>query len=228
MNSFEDRFNALNSNQTQKDPLESTFVNQPSISSFEEKFNQFAPKKKSKTEKALRTGAQYGLGILQGSAPGIVYDIGTAPLASRGYLTNLSLEDMGNEVEYLLEKNYGKSFDSWDAKDKEIYEDLADRILNPQKVYEQQKPQDISIRGLAEKISGQDLHPEGALEKMANWAGFVKNPQNIKNLFSIGLNPKTLTKAIFPGPTEAFRGIAAGTALQMAEEGKLGPLGTIV
>ena len=223
---FDTLFDSIASQQKQISPSKKT-----PHSTFENLFNEVHQKnkkpEKSTTEKALRTGAQYGLGILQGSVPGIVYDIGVSPANSKGYLTNLSLEDVGNEIEYLYEKNYGKSFEQWTPKDKEIYEDLSDRIKNPGKVYEEQKPVDLSIKGLAEKISGQDLHPEGTLEKAANWAGFVKNPQNIKNLFSIGMNPKTLTKALFPGPTEAIRGIAAGTALQMAEEGQLGPLGTI-
>ena len=107
--------------------------------------------------KAARVATQYALGRVEGSAPGIVYDIGTAPARSRGYLTNLTLEDAGNEIESLYEKNAGKSFDDWDKKDKEIYEDLSDRIKNPGKVYEQQKPVDLSIKGLAGAVTGIDF-----------------------------------------------------------------------
>ncbi len=86
---------------------------------------------------------------------------------------------------------------------------------------------DIGVRGLTEKVTGLDLHPEGVLEKAASWVGFIKNPAKIKELTKIGLKPTELLKAISPSFTEVTRGLGAGTALQMAEEGNFGPAGTL-
>lgn len=79
------------------------------------------------------------------------------------------------------------------------------------------------MRGGLQKLTGQSLHPEGILEKTANWFGFLKNP---KELLKLGTNTKDIMKAIMPGKDIA-RSVGAGTALQIAEEGQFGPLGTL-
>lgn len=178
--------------------------------------------KKSKTEQVGRLGAQYGLGILQGTVPGMVYDVShevaqaTAPSEYR--------KSLSEDLERLMDQ---KEMGDWDEKDEELLNHIQEQIRDPEKAKQFENTTDLSIRGLAEKATGLDLHPEGVLEHAANWAGFIKNPNNIKNLFTIGLSPKTLTKAIFPGPTEAIRGLGAATGLKMAEDGNFGPLGTL-
>lgn len=173
-------------------------------------------------EKGARIAGQYALGRIEGSTPGIVYDIGVAPAASKGYLANLSLEDAGKEIEGLYEKNVDKSFEEWDPKDKEIYEDLSDRIKNPSKVYEEQRPNDLSIRNIAQKITGVDLTPEGTLEKAAQWSGFVKDSKGFQ-----GKGLKDIAKGIAPTGTDILRGLGAGTMLQLAEQNAFGPMGKI-
>ena len=51
-----------------------------------------------------------------------------------------------------------------------------------------------------------------------------KNPSAI---LKAGLNPKEIFKAIMPTGTEVLRGIGGGTALQIAENGNFGPIGTM-
>ena len=180
--------------------------------------------KRSKAEKGGRLAVQYGLGVLSGSPSGIVYDIAAAPLASKEAQMVPYRENVMQDIERLQEQ---KQAGVWDPQDQELYDNLIEQMKDTSKSDPFIQTADVSIRGLAEKATGLDLEPEGFGEKAANWAGFIKNPKNAKNLFKIGMNPKTLTKAIFPGPTEAIRGLSAGAALQMAEDGQLGPLGTI-
>lgn len=184
--------------------------------------------KKSLAEKSARIGAQLGLGVIEGSPAGIAYDVGVAPASSRGLYTFNELQRMGEDIEWLAEKNVGKSVEDWPEKDQELYNSLTERIQNPKKVSEEyENAPDLSIRGIASSVTGQDLHPEGILEKAAHWTGFIKNPKNIGELGKIGLKPKDLVKAIVPTGTDTLRGLSAGTALQMAEEGNLGPIGTM-
>lgn len=176
--------------------------------------------------KAARIGAQYGLGRLEGTVPGIAYDIGVAPASSKGFYTFNELQRMGEDIEWLAEKNVGKSVEEWSEQDRELYASLTERIQDPKKISEEAKNlPDLSIRGLTSAATGIDLHPEGVWEKAASWAGFVKNPRNIKKLKDIGTSPKEIAKAILPYPTDVFRGIGAGTAMQMAEDGQWGPIG---
>jgi len=89
------------------------------------------------------------------------------------------------------------------------------------------EPINLGVRGLVEKATGIDFHPEGILEKAANWSGFLKNPRKLKDLAKSGLTAKDAAKAISPSATESIRGVGAGAALQAAEEGDFGPIGTI-
>lgn len=183
---------------------------------------------RSALEKVGRVGAQVALGAAEMAA--LPYELGIAlPLGSPEYFANMKREDMGSHLEYLAEKNFGKPSEKWPEEDRKQLDFIMDRMEHPEKVYEDVKdqPLDISIRGLASKATGIDFHPEGFWEKAANWLGFIKNPTNIKELAKSGLNPKKIAEAIGIGPTEIFRGASAGTALQMAEEGNYGPVGTI-
>ena len=180
---------------------------------------------RSGLEKVGRLAGQYGLGAVQGSHAGIAYDVSVAPLGSKGLFTNLDLERMGQDIEFLAEKNLGKPVAEWDPKDRELYEDLSNKIQNPQEVEKQFG--DTTIRGISEKATGVNLHPEDMYEKAANWAGFIKDPRKLFELGKTGLKSTDLIKAIAPTGKEALRGLGAGAALQYAEEGNFGPIGTM-
>ena len=180
--------------------------------SFSEKIN---PKEKeiekenedvSNLAKAGKLGAQYGLGVLSGTPLGMAYEIAVAPLAFPG----------GQEA-------WAKQFTGDILSDVYPTEEEGKEVTPG----ELKEPVNLSLLGLAEKATGADLQPKGWLEKAVHWAGFVKNPQNLKKLAKDGITPKDLAKAIMPSGKEAFRGAAAGAALQLAEENQLGPLATI-
>ncbi len=231
MSSFEDRFNALSSPQGEKDALSSTYNQQSSNSnlSFEERFNQFSHKKEKKpersmTEKAGRLASQFGLGILQGSPSGIVYDIAAAPLASKEAQQVPYRENVMQDIERLLEQ---KQTGVWDQQDQELYDNLVSQMKDTSKSEPYIQTADVDLQSLAEKATGQDLKPEGVLENAAHWIGFIKKPANIKTLVQNGIKPSELTKAILPTGTDFLRGLGAGTALEMAKEGEFGPIGTM-
>lgn len=203
-----------------------------------------APKERGFLASAARVGTQYVLGRLQGTVPGMAYDIATIPVGSEAKQRLDQSMRIAEDMEYLEENNAGKPFAEWPEKDKELHTYLQDQLRGEGEFKERPRagaagnlkdvvaPTDISIRGIAEGAAkeafGINLHPEGILEKAANWMGFVKDPTKIKELTKIGLKPVELFKAIAPTTTKAsLRGVGAGTALQMAEEGQFGPVGTI-
>lgn len=186
--------------------------------------------KRTALEKAGRVVGQYALGAA--SAAALPYEL-AAPLAtSKANRINVSLKDAGDTLEYLYEKNtegfsgLAKPVEEWSKADQELYSAMTERIKNPSTAVEDESP-DISIRGLAEKATGLDLHPEGVMEKAANWSGFLRNPTAISNLKSVGSTPKELLKVISPTGMQVSRGVGAGLALEMAEQGDFGPMGTI-
>lgn len=192
-----------------------------------EEVNEFLEEnqpERSYLEKGARVGAQLGLGALQGSPPGIAYDVATAPLASKESMNVPYREDLGEELDQLMHQ---KASGQWTPEDEQFLQHIQEQIKDPRKSMEYVQTGNVGIRDLAEKATGADLHPEGVLEKAANWVGFIKKPTNWKEVAKIGLKPKELLKAVSPSLTETTRGLAAGTALQMAEEGNYGPLGTI-
>lgn len=182
---------------------------------------------KSNVEKGLRTAAQYGLGILEASPVGLAYDIAVAPLNTEGFHVNENRQQIVSNYEDLLMQKYAGG--EWTDKDEEYLKYFEDKIKNPENIKKETiaKPYDVSIRGLAEKATGQDLQPEGILEKAANWAGYLKDPKKILNLFNGGMTKGDIAKAILPTGKEALRGVTAGSALQLAENNEFGPIGTI-
>lgn len=192
-----------------------------------EEINEFLEEnqpERSTLEQGTRIGAQLGLGALQGSPAGIAYDVATAPLASKEAMNVPYREDLGEELDQLMHQ---KASGQWTDEDENFLQHIQQQIKDPRKSMEFAQTADLGIRGLAEAVTGADLHPEGILEKGANWIGFIKNPTNWKEVAKIGLKPKELLKAFSPSGTEFARGLSAGTALQMAEEGNFGPAGTI-
>lgn len=180
--------------------------------------------KRSFMEKSGRIGAQYGLGLLQSHPASMAYDIATMPLASKTAMNVPYREDLGNELEYLMEK---KAYGEWTTEDEKFLEHIKKQILDPRKSKEFVKTGDVGIRDIVEEVTGIDFHPEGALEKAAHWMGFIRNPKNVKDLVKLGTTPKNIQNSIFPGSKDVLRGLTAGTALEMAEDNHFGPLGTL-
>jgi len=175
--------------------------------------------KRSILEKGSRALGQLGLGMAEMEA--LPYELGVASLASKEAQQIPYRENLMEDIERLAEQ---KQTGVWDDQDQILLDNLVDQLKNPEKSEPFVKTSDFGIRGLAEKVTGLDLHPEGTLEKAANWIGFIKDP---KKIVQAGLNPKQLFKAIAPSGTELLRGAGAGTALQMAEDGQFGPIGTM-
>lgn len=178
-------------------------------------------------EKGARVGAQFALGAIEGSPAGFVYDVGVSPANSKGFATFNERVRIGEDLEYLYEKNSGKELKDWPKADQDLYASLEEQIKPGGELTNVPEGVDLSIRGLAQKATGVDLAPEGIAEKAAHWTGFIRDPKKIFELKKTGLNPVDAIKAIAPTGREALRGIGAGTALQMAEEGDFGPIGTM-
>jgi len=190
-----------------------------------EEINEFLSShkpKKSKTEKATRLASQFGLGAAESAL--LPYEIGVMPLASKEAQNVPYREMLGDELEQLMEK---KASGQWDERDQGLLEHISEQIKDPRKSMEFAQSGDLGVRGLAEKATGLDLHPEGALEHAANWAGFIKDPRKIAEIAKLGLNPKEIIKAIMPTGSEALASLGAGTALDLAEQGNFGPIGTM-
>lgn len=189
-----------------------------------EHLSSYKPKK-SFTEKAARTVGQYGLGLAESAL--FPVELSTAINTSKPALDYEQRKRIGEDLEYLYESHGGAPLDEWSPKDREFHDYLQSQIQPGGELKDQVKPGVTGVRSLAEKVTGQDLHPEGVLEKAANWAGFLKNPNTILELGKIGLAPKNLIKALAPTGTQATRGLGAGAALELAEQGEFGPIGTM-
>ena len=186
----------------------------------DEEEKQFKPKR-SLVKKGARIGAQFGLGMAEQAL--LPYEIATAPLASKEAQHGEYRKGLFEDIERLQEQ---KQTGVWDQQDEALLKNLVEQIKEPSKAEKFVKTADIGVRGLAEKGTGLDLRPEGVLEKAAHWTGFIKNPKNAKELIKLGTSPKEVMKAIIPGK-DALRGLGAGAALQMAEDEKFGPMGTM-
>lgn len=175
--------------------------------------------KRSNLAKAGRVGAQLGLGLAENAL--LPYELAVAPLASKEAQNIPYRENLGSELEDLLIQ---KQSGNWTPEDENFLQHIQEQIIDPEKSLKFSQSENIGIRGLAEKATGLDLHPEGALEKGVNWIGYIKNPSQI---FKSGINPKQIIKGIAPTGKESLRGVGAGVALQAAEDGQFGPIGTM-
>ncbi len=178
--------------------------------------------KRSKASQAGRIGAQFAVGAAESAL--LPYELASASLSSQPAQELAYREQLFDDLEMMQEQ---KQTGVWSEQDQKHYDNILDQIKNPEKAKPFVKTADIGIRGLAEKATGVDLRPEGMLEKAASWAGFIKDPKKISELRKIGYNPKDVLKAISPSKTETLRGLGAGAALEMAEEGNFGPIGTL-
>lgn len=199
---------------------------------------------RSLLEKSGRIAGQFGLGIAENAAFPF-----TAPLVGQGnksqQKSNLR-ENAVQDIEELEAKKYAASnFEplnaqrfggkkgeqipyDWTQEDQNKLDSLYELASDYENFDEfTHEPIDLSVGGLIEKGTGIDTKPEGLLEHAANWTGFIKNPKNIVNLAKNGLKAKDVVKAILPSGTEAMRGLGAGTAMSIAEDGGFGPIGTM-
>ena len=178
--------------------------------------------KKSAAAKSGRIVAQYGIGAAENAL--LPYELAVAPLASKQAQMVPYREEVFRDIELLDEK---RASGDWSEQDDELYNHLVEQIKHPEKAEKFVQTADIGVRGLAEKATGLDLHPEGALEKAAGWTGFLKKPGTWKELAKTGLKPKEFLRAISPTGSEVARGIGAGASLELAEQGNFGPIGTL-
>lgn len=180
--------------------------------------------KKTLLEKAGRVAGQFALGAAESAL--LPYEIASLGVGSKGTQVARTRETIAEDVENLLMK---KASGDWSPEEENELENLRELWKNPEKIEQEitHEPIDIGVRGLAERATGLELHPEGILEKAANWIGFLKEPKKWLNLVKSGLTPKEIVKTIAPSATETLRGVGAGIALQAAEEGEYGPIGTI-
>ncbi len=194
---------------------------------FEEDTESQKPEPKEKRGILASTGrvaAQYGLGALEATPVGLTYDAAVSSLASKDAQLVNYRENLFQDIERLQEQ---KQTGVWDEQDQELYDNLVGQVVDTKKSEEFIKTADLSIRGIAKQVTGVDLTPEGAIEKSAHWAGFIKDPKKIFELGKTGLTAKEAIKAIAPTGREVLRGAGAGVALQMAENGNFGPIGTM-
>ena len=196
-----------------------------SPSEINEYLSSYKPQR-SKTAKAARVATQFGLGAAEKAL--LPLELGLQAQSSKEAQQVPYRENVAQDIERLLEL---KSMGQFDEQDEALLQSLKKQMGSTEEsgkfVQTGIGPvKDISLRGLAEKATGTDLHPEGVLEKAANWTAWLKSGKGAKELIKIGTSPKELMKAIIPGQ-KSVRGLTAGTALQIAEDGGFGPLGTM-
>lgn len=191
-------------------------------SDIDEEFKKIRSKKRSMPEKAARIAGQYAIGAAENLL--LPYELSAAQLSSPEAQEAVYRGNVAEDIEQLLEK---KQTGVWDEKDQEFLDHLTEQLRNPEKSREFVQTADIGVRGIAEKITGQDLHSEGILEKGASFAGILKNPSQILQLRKLGTSPKQVMKAISPSSDQILRGAGAGTALELAEDGQFGPIGSL-
>jgi hypothetical protein len=198
--------------------------------------NQYASsykKEKSLGEKTKRAASQFGIAALENAAlPYEAVNIlaKTLPKSYKSSLYKENLNEDINDWEQAKEMGGFPGRDQpWNQEDEIHLEQLKEQRKNPEKREEfaQTETPDIGIRSLAEKVTGENLRPEGVIEHAANWLGYLKNPTNIKELYNIGMKPKELIKFFSPSSGEVLSSLGAGAGLELADQGKLGPMGTI-
>ncbi len=221
-NGFENLFRQVEQSRKQI-PIKSD--SQTSQSGFEDLFNQVKKSRKperSNLEQGARITGQFALGAAENAL--LPYELAVISLASKEAQNIPYRESLGEDLEHLMEK---KAVGQWDENDQRMYDHIVEQIKDPRKSMNFAQTMNVGVRDIAEKITGQDLHPEGVLEKAANWTGFIKNPKKIAEVAKTGLKLSELIKAISPTGKEALRGVGAGIGLELAEQGDFGPIGTM-
>lgn len=181
-----------------------------------------AKPERSLLEKGTRIAGQYALGAAENAL--LPYELSVTSLASKEAQNVPYREMLGDELEQLMEK---KAFGDWTEEDQKFLDHITEQIKDPRKSMEYVQAEDVGLRSLIEKSTGLDLKPEGIAEKAAHWSGFIKDPKKLFELGKTGLRSQDVIKAIAPTGRETLRGLGAGTALELAERGNFGPIGTM-
>jgi hypothetical protein len=214
---------AVKANYSPQEIAEFLSQDQPKEQHTEQQAELSPPEESSILGKAARTAGQFGLGVLEGFT--FPVDIAMALTTSEGAQFARRRQMLSDELDdYLQNKWLGTTTPEDDARYESIKEELGNPELSHQHI---QEAQDFTTRGLIEKATGLDLKPEGLLEKAATFTGFIKDPKKLFELGKTGLKSKDILKAISPTGKEALRGSGAGTALELAERGDYGPIGTM-
>lgn len=176
------------------------------------------PTKRSRTEKAARLGAQYGLGLAdRAMLPlSIQSSVLSSPQAQHAEFRKNIFED----IERLAEQ---KATGVWDKKDEELFQELQEQIKSPERAAPFVKTADISPSALIKKgikkTTGYDLEPEGAGEHIAEFAGSFKP----KEIFDIA---KSIPKAVQKLKAVPQK-LKSGLTKPRASESKLSSIATI-
>lgn len=187
-----------------------------SLNEINEYLSSYKPKK-SFGEKAARVAGQFALGVAENAL--LPYEVQATTLASKPAQTLAYKQGVMDDIERLVEQ---KQTGVWDQQDQDLLDNLTDQIKHPEKMEPFVKTADIGVRGIAEKVTGADLHPEGVFEKAAGWTGFLKN------LPKSGITKAdSIVKALIPSGRDVLRGAGAGAALELAEQGEYGPVMTM-
>lgn len=196
----------------------------------------FQEKERSPLQKAGRAAAQYGVGAVEGAA--MIPDF--AALASKGFVKSPGVKETllrQNLFEDIEQMAIRKQAGDWSDEDEKFFTDIQETVQNPEALKKFAQEPDIPfdsasiIEKAAERV-GVDLQPEGFLEHATRWAGFIKNPSKWKEIFEVGAkaasNPvywAKKAKALLPTLGEGTRGLLAATAMEIAAENELGPIG---
>lgn len=191
-------------------------------------FQRFMEASNTISTGGAKEAALYGAGRVIGSAPAIAWDTGAAHLANEDSQLIEYRKHVFEDIERLAEQ---KQTGVWDEDDQKLMDSLIEQVKTPQgkeefgeKARPFVKTADITTMGLLEK-SG--LKPEGLIEKGALWTGILKNPANLRELTKAGLKPQDLKQALIPTAKEIGSGYGAAAAMEMAEAGELGPIGSL-
>lgn len=189
--------------------------------------------------KAGRIGAQYGKGAVEAglfpyTAP---LSLGTTlaeQIAPQEFRQNI-LEDIEQQ------ESLKQTAKDWSPQDEARLESMKDLIRHPSKQEQFLEGKELPSFSPSHWIdkgfeaAGISMKPEDTVETAANWAGFIRDPRRLINLTKEGIDLaskpeqlKSLSKAIFPNLKETTRGLGAATALQMAADENLGPIGSIM
>lgn len=180
---------------------------------------------RSLVERGVRLPLFVALGRLQSKT--MPYDISMWPQASKEAQNVALRENLQDDVDRL--RQY-EAMGVADEEDLILLRDLEQKLEDPRRTLKDAQAKDLTTRALIENLTGLELKAETPLEHAANWYGFIKDSDKIiagtRLILSGGLSPQQIIKAAVPGK-DLLRSLGAGTALHMAEENQLGPIGTL-
>ena len=186
--------------------------------------SQFKRKEeKGLVEKALRVPMQFAIGAIEN----ILWPFEVAgAVANYGLNKNFDPKVKATEeLMDLVQKNAGKT--EVNEEDRKKAQDIRELLKNPEKLREKYKPIDLSVRGAIKSFTGYETKPEGILEKGASFTGFINGLKQLPKVLKSGVKVADVSKALTPTKTELARGLTVGTALELAEDGEFGPMGTM-